>query len=208
MTQFHFNHDSRVWLTSDTHFGHVNIIKYCNRPWADADEMNEGLVRLWNDEVPEDAEVLHIGDVAMGKIALTLPLVSRLNGVKHLITGNHDRCYHSAHRLDEYKLHFQTVDHEGHLLVTMPDGKVRRFYLNHLPYSNPDPAHEGNRAAHEKVKLKWPEDHGESLVCGHVHDAWRQQWSHKGTPMYNVGADVHGWKPVSLQTFLQEAVDA
>lgn len=54
----------KVFFTSDTHFGHSNIIKYCNRPFKDKDEMNETLISNWNKVVPEDGIVIHCGDFA------------------------------------------------------------------------------------------------------------------------------------------------
>ena len=82
-----------MWFTSDLHFGHANIIEYSGRPFADVDEMNEALIERWNDAVQPDDLVWVLGDVAMGRIGETLPLVSRLAGRKQLVAGNHDRCW-------------------------------------------------------------------------------------------------------------------
>lgn len=76
-----------IFVTSDTHFGHANIIKYCNRPFAHVHDMNEALVENWNAVVGPDDEVWHLGDFAWNSAAGTL---ERLNGTKFLITGNHD----------------------------------------------------------------------------------------------------------------------
>src|SRR5690606_36562794 len=57
---------NRVWFTSDHHFGHANIIKFCNRPYADADEMDRALVEKWNDVVGPDDMVFHLGDFTLG----------------------------------------------------------------------------------------------------------------------------------------------
>jgi calcineurin-like phosphoesterase family protein len=81
------------WFTSDTHFFHENIIMYCARPFSCAEEMNEVLVDNWNKVVRPGDTVYHLGDVAMGgKEAYDGigPLLSRLNGSKRLIVGNHD----------------------------------------------------------------------------------------------------------------------
>ena len=59
-----FNKD-KLFFTSDPHFGHTNIIKYCNRPYENAKEMNESLIENWNRVVPEDGVVFCLGDFAM-----------------------------------------------------------------------------------------------------------------------------------------------
>ena len=55
-----------IWFTSDTHFSHCNIIKYCNRPFKDVDEMNKILIQNWNNVVRPDDIVWHLGDFALG----------------------------------------------------------------------------------------------------------------------------------------------
>ena len=56
----------KIFFTSDTHFGHENIIKYCKRPFKDVKEHDAELIRRWNEKVPEDGIVFHLGDVAFG----------------------------------------------------------------------------------------------------------------------------------------------
>lgn len=77
-----------IWLVSDTHFGHENIIGYCGRPFANAAEMDEAMVERWNAVVKPSDKVYHLGDVAMKKAHLDI--VKRLHGKKRLIRGNHD----------------------------------------------------------------------------------------------------------------------
>ena len=79
-----------VWFTSDTHFGHENIIRYCNRPFRNAEEMNAELIRRWRETVPEDGIVFHLGDFAHGNARLWNDILSALTGRKYLILGNHD----------------------------------------------------------------------------------------------------------------------
>jgi calcineurin-like phosphoesterase family protein len=77
------------YFTSDSHFGHENVIRYCNRPFANADEMDEAMIERWNAIVKPNDTVYHLGDFAMGKNAAP-NILRRLNGTKHLIWGNHD----------------------------------------------------------------------------------------------------------------------
>ena len=50
---------SKVWITSDSHFSHVNIIKYCNRPFDNVETMNETIIKNWNNAVSKDDLVFH-----------------------------------------------------------------------------------------------------------------------------------------------------
>lgn len=80
-----------IFYTSDTHFFHNNIIKFCNRPYQNVDEMNVELISKWNSKISPNDTVYHLGDFAMkcNKTQMT-DIFNQLNGKKHLIIGNHD----------------------------------------------------------------------------------------------------------------------
>lgn len=80
-----------VWFTADTHFGHANIIKYCNRPFSTVSEMDARLVGLWNATVGVDDVVYHLGDFTMGDIHTAANLWQQLNGQIKIVPGGHDR---------------------------------------------------------------------------------------------------------------------
>ena len=79
-----------LFFTSDTHFQHANIIKYCSRPFSSVDEMNAALCDNWNSVVRLDDIVYHLGDVLFGDVERMLPRLRGLMGKKYLIPGNHD----------------------------------------------------------------------------------------------------------------------
>lgn len=80
-----------IWFTSDTHFGHKNAIKFCNRPFDSVEQMDEALIAFWNARVKPNDTVWHLGDFGFYKTYDELNAVfSRLNGNKYLIVGNHD----------------------------------------------------------------------------------------------------------------------
>jgi calcineurin-like phosphoesterase family protein len=79
------------WFTSDTHFCHDNIIKYCNRPFSDVDQMNEALIDNWNGCVQPGDNIYHLGDFGTYKDLSSIEkIIKRLNGNKFLVAGNHD----------------------------------------------------------------------------------------------------------------------
>ena len=98
-----------VFLVSDTHFGHAGVCRFTRddgftklRPWDNPDEMDEAMVKAWNETVKPTDKVYHLGDVVINRKALKT--LHRLNGDKVLIKGNHD-----IFRLEEYTQHFREV---------------------------------------------------------------------------------------------------
>lgn len=81
---------NNTFFTSDQHFNHANIIKYCNRPFKDTQEMNEVLMEKWNSTVGKNDIVWCLGDICLGDRNYIPELVSKLNGRINLVMGNHD----------------------------------------------------------------------------------------------------------------------
>jgi len=80
-----------LYITSDSHFGHKNIVAYCHRPFKTVEEMNETIISRWNSVVGESDTVLHLGDFALTSQSHLRSVRDRLNGDIILIPGNHDR---------------------------------------------------------------------------------------------------------------------
>ena len=124
-----------VFLTSDTHFGHKNICKFTNydgspvRPWDDANEMDEEMVKRWNETVRPNDKVYHLGDVVINRKSLAI--LDRLNGDKVLIKGNHD-----IFKLTDYTKYFRDIRGyhvmNGMILSHIPvsKGSIARFGTN------------------------------------------------------------------------------
>lgn len=79
-----------VFFLADTHFGDGNILRYENRPFATVEEMDQELVRRWNQKVGEEDTVFHLGDVSAHSAEEDRQLLSQLHGKKVLVLGNHD----------------------------------------------------------------------------------------------------------------------
>jgi len=98
-----------VFLVSDTHFGHAGVCRFTRndgvtklRPWDNADEMDEDMVKAWNDRVRPNDKIYHCGDVVINRRSLSI--MSRLNGDKVLIRGNHD-----IFKDDDYRQYFREL---------------------------------------------------------------------------------------------------
>ena len=111
------------FLISDTHFGHANAYKFINndgtkmRPWDSAEEADEIMVQNWNKVVSPLDKVYHLGDVAIA--SRNISIMSRLNGKKCLIKGNHD-----IFRLSDYTPYFYDI---------RGSHKLENFILTHIP---------------------------------------------------------------------------
>ena len=81
----------KLYVIGDTHFGHSNIIDYCDRPFDTVEEMDKTMVKLWNRRVSEDDLVLHFGDVFFCSTDYMFDIMDKLNGNIYLIRGNHDK---------------------------------------------------------------------------------------------------------------------
>jgi calcineurin-like phosphoesterase family protein len=81
----------KIFFTSDLHFGHNNIIKFCNRPFRDAEHMDAELIKWWNNRVSEADTVYFLGDFAFAGENRIRELLTILNGTILIVPGNHDK---------------------------------------------------------------------------------------------------------------------
>jgi calcineurin-like phosphoesterase family protein len=163
-----------IYLTSDTHFGHKNIIKYSNRPYKDVHHMNQELVKNWNSVVGEEDVVFHLGDFGNTMSAKDMiHILNFLNGKIFLIKGNHEKSVlkkqYTRDRFewirDKYELEF---------------GKEKSDLLVMCHYAH----------------RVWNKSHFGSLhVYGHSHGSMEHTpW---GKSM-DVGVDCNDYKPIAL----------
>ena len=120
----YFSKSERLFFTADTHWGHRNIIKYCQRPFSCIEEMDDALITNWNRVVGKDDIIFHLGDFAMGGSAEWSRLLQKLNGKIYLILGNHDMKTIGAG--------FSRL--EGVAMQMLINVKGQKIYLNHYPF--------------------------------------------------------------------------
>jgi len=172
----------RNFFISDTHFGHNNIIKYCNRPFKTLDEMNETLVRNWNERVKPEDTVFVVGDFCFknspaqihrgeGHIHHASYYENQLNGKKIFIKGSHDNnnsCKTCVLRV-----------------------------LIRLGGKNINIAHDPKDAIAEC----------DFNIVGHVHNNWKfKKVLRIGKTIYmiNVGVDMWDFRPITIEEILRE----
>lgn len=123
-----------IYVISDTHFNHENIIKYCNRPFKNTNHMNEYIIQKWNETVKPEDTIYHLGDVGFGTNENLKSLIVRLNGTKILLIGNHDfkRGINSWQELGFKEVYKKKIELTKYLLThepvsEVPFGKINVF---------------------------------------------------------------------------------
>jgi calcineurin-like phosphoesterase family protein len=174
---------NKLFFTSDTHFFHSNIIKYTNRPFSNREEMNEVMVARWNEVVPKDGVVFHLGDVSLtANPTALLELLARLNGQIYLIIGNHEK---DALGKEFIRKRWTGIYDIAEIYV--PDAEIsykkQHIVLCHYPM------------------LAWNAGHrGSWQLFGHVHGGLSNKGVIKHHPaQMDVGVDCHDFKPISYQ---------
>lgn len=167
-----------IYFTSDTHFGHSNIIRYCNRPFANVREMNETLISNWNSVVGSNDTVYHLGDFSFGWAE---QYFNRLNGNIHWVHGNHDR--------DAWQIRKRFVSHSPlmHVNVDMGDRRPQSIVLCHYAMRVWNKAH-----------------HGAWHLYGHSHGTLEDVPYGKS---FDVGVDCHDYFPISVER-VKEIMDS
>ena len=119
-----FEKGERLFFTGDQHWHHARIIEYCQRPFANVDEMDEKLITNWNNVVGDDDIVFHLGDFAKGGSSEWSRLLKRLKGKIYLILGNHD--------LKTIGAGFSRLEGIAMQMIINVEGQI--IYLNHYPF--------------------------------------------------------------------------
>ena len=160
-----------IYFCSDPHFGHANIIKYCNRPFKNVEEMDEALIKNWNDKVKSEDTIYITGDVFFHQEAKAIEILSRLNGKKILIYGNHDKPIKRSKTLQS--MFEKCCDYEE---IWIGDQFI---VMSHY------------------AMIVWNKSHrGSFMIHGHSHGGLKYPIEGK---ILDVGIDAHNYAPISYE---------
>lgn len=174
-----------IYVTSDTHFCHSNILNLCGRPFNSIQHMNDTLIHNWNACVRHEDEIYILGDFMFhgtGKDANNI--LRRLNGKKYLIRGNHDKFLNDPE--------FDASAFEWIKDYYVLDYKKEKFVMFHYPI------------------LEWQGFFRDAFhLYGHVHNSGkdpqqRQRLNVLGERAINVGVDVNHFFPVSIDSLIKQ----
>lgn len=174
---------SKIFLTSDLHINHANILKYEpeSRPFETIEEMNEAIINNWNSVISEEDTVYILGDFFMGKWTEIEKILPRFKGKIILIRGNHD----DKRRVEIYKAHGIEVKDIDYISY-----KGRFFILCHFPMTN-----------EEFIRMIVQDNSEVVFLYGHIHSNAPKGYV-DGT--YHVGVDTNNLTPISLNQIWSE----
>lgn len=167
-----------IYFTADTHFGHEAIIKMCQRPFDNAEDMNETLIQKWNEKVKGNDTVYIVGDMFY-RCKNAESVIARLKGKKKLIIGNHDGSWLN----ENTEKYFQSIDK----FLEFSDG-FRHIALCHYPL------------------MTWKHKEKTYMIHGHIHnDTSSDYWQIVKTTqnLLNAGADINFFEPVTFDELLE-----
>lgn len=191
-----------IFFTSDLHVGHQNVIIFDKRPFKDLDHMHEVLINNYNSTVPKNGICYFLGDVGLGSGEVLKNFISRLNGTKVLILGNHDKSMFAM-----YDRGFDVVLNSA--IIYIGDNRVS---LSHCPLpgifrediSEMKNAMPGDNWHGESKNIKFTsyDDTVDFHLHGHIHSTF-----HNGKPkstdrQYDVGVAANDYRPVSMKQIL------
>ena len=119
-----------LFITSDHHFCHKNIIKYCDRPFRSVEEMDAMMIRNWNSTVKKDDIVLHLGDFALTSSEHMKDIRNRLNGTIFIILGNHDKSRLQMAKAGFIAIEGNSVTIDDMIFTHRPLGSVPKQCIN------------------------------------------------------------------------------
>jgi calcineurin-like phosphoesterase family protein len=185
----------KVWFTADQHFGHENIIKFCDRPFQSVEEMDDVLIDNWNKVIGKDDIVYHLGDFTLGNFDFAKKYFAKLNGKIQVLANHwhHDKRWlpkdFFGPMVSEYPDFVREI---GHVDIVPPmivleianmgeEGRPLAVTLCHYPLAVWDRRHYGSWHLHGHT---------------HKHNFDRQL-------SLNVGVDCMNFSPISLGGVLQ-----
>lgn len=168
------------YYIADPHFGHANVIRMAQRPFESVEAMDQAMMDHWNKRVTNEDEVYIIGDFMYRSRFTAGYYLSRLNGRKHLILGNHDKWLKD----EEAGAYFESVSQMKELTDA---GKY--IVLCHYPLA------------------EWPGYYRDSLhIFGHIHNTREGeafQYYQRNHRMLNAGVEMNHYSPVSLKELIE-----
>lgn len=175
----------KVWFTSDLHFGHRNVLKFCNRPWNNEKEMEVGLIENWNKCVGDNDVIFVLGDTFWFNDSRSIKKVlSQLNGKDiYILPGNHDE-FESYYRVDDPRIHLCS---DVVVCWFTKEGEPKReVWMSHYPM------------------MTWPHrENGTWQLFGHIHSQpGKEVGVDQDLPLHwnqvDVGCDRWYYTPISL----------
>ena len=186
-----------IFFTSDWHIGHANSIVFDDRPFKDLDHMHQVLINNYNAVVPEDGICYHLGDVGMANVETLTGVLSKLNGTKVLVLGNHDGNVNRMYRVGfDVVLYGATLYIAGEE-VTLTHCPLRGIFREDV--AGMRGAVDGDLWHGESNQIRFStENRGQFHLHGHIHSSKANDKLTKDGKQWDIGVPANDYRPVSI----------
>lgn len=165
-----------LWLTSDLHLFHSNIIKYCNRPYSNCFSMNKDIIDTINKKVHQDDLLINLGDIGFNSVKYIIDELSKINCDQIFVSGNHDRKSLINALIEKY--------------IVFEKQTILNVYFNDVHYKV--------HLAHNPDDIQYNYEKNNIFLYGHLHD---KEVENKRFNQMNIGWDQFG-RPIELKEII------
>ena len=165
-----------LWLTSDLHLFHSNIIKYCNRPYPNCFSMNKDIIDTINKNIHQDDLLINLGDIGFNSVKYITDELSKINCNQIFVSGNHDRKSLINALIEKY--------------IVFEKQTILDVYFNDIHYKV--------HLAHNPDDIQYNDEKNNIFLYGHLHD---KEVKNKRFNQMNIGWDQFG-RPIELKEII------
>ena len=173
---------SKIWLTSDLHFGHDREFIWGPRGFKNVHEMNEAIIKNWNTAIVPEDEVYVLGDLMLGDNDTGIKMIKQLKGTIHIVLGNHD----TKARIEMYQECYNVADIQ---YATVIKFKGYSFYLSHYP----------------TITSNLEKEFGKHCLINLFAHTHQETNFYNDLPFcYHIGLDSHNCTPITIEQALED----
>ena len=176
---------NEILFTSDEHYGHSNIIKFCNRPFSNVNEMDDILIKNHNKIANENTITVHIGDFSFHNVKIIIDIINQLEGKHLFISGCHDKIL-------ENQWNKIISECQQKLYTTRIPEPILNIKVDNISIT----------CCHYAMR-RWPASHYDTWhLFGHTHCRLESYGK-----CFDIGVDCNNYKPYTFQDVEQKMLN-
>lgn len=187
-----------IFFSSDWHVGHLNVIKFDNRPFQDLNHMHRVLINNYNSAVPENGICYFLGDMGLCKAGVLSKVIKELNGTKVLILGNHDKNTFSMYEQGFDVVLNTAVFYIGDKRVSMSHCPLPGIFREDVSKMKGAKEGENWHGEHKNQRFTSQDLTADYHLHGHIHSGPNNDKPRTTYNQFDIGVAANSYRPVSI----------